>query len=175
MQRLIDSIPAKRDQVIQRTKSTLARKLPVEARRDMQGEVNLTAARISAGLSCTQTSDGVILTGAGRAIGLINVPYTSAGRSPGGVTARPYVQGAPITAPHAFVAIGANGNKQIFQRNGVKVRQASGKYAGQLREGIKPMYAPSVAAQLRHGDRADRLADFGATVLHDESERLLDG
>lgn len=175
MQRLIDSVPRKRDQVIQRTISNVARRLPVEARRDMQTEVNLAAARISDGLSVTRDSDSITLTGSSRGIGLVNVPYKASKDS--GVTANAYVQAPPVLLPHAFVAAGASGNKQVFQRiNGAaKVRVASGKYAGQLRQPIAAKYAPSVASQLRFGEREDRLADFSATILHDESERLLDG
>jgi hypothetical protein len=176
MQRLIDSIPAKRDKVIQRTKSTLARRLPVETRRDIQTEVNLPAARISVGLSSAVVEDGVTITGSGRGIGLTNVPYSASKGQ--GVTARVYAQGAPLILPHAFVATGNNGGVQVFQRipGAAKVIPQKGRYAGTKtkRQPLKVSYAPSIGKLLAKDDRRDRLAEFAATILHDESERLLD-
>ena len=64
-------VPKRAEQARSRAASTLARRLPVEARRDIQDEYNLTAGRINTGLSVRTTSEYVELVGSSRGIGRI--------------------------------------------------------------------------------------------------------
>lgn len=153
-------------QAIGRATSTLVRRLPVEARRDIQTEYNLPASRISQDLSATKDETSVTLIGKARAIGLEAFSGRWGGAKSAGATAQVFVGNGAHVYAGAFIAVGASGNRQIFDRKIV-----GGRRAGRLP--LKPLYGPSVAAMLRKGDRESRLADFAQSTLSVEIDRLL--
>lgn len=153
-------------QAISRATSTLVRRLPVEARRDIQTEYNLPAGRISQDLSATKDETSVTLTGKARPIGLEAFSGRWGGPKSAGATAQVFVgEGAHVYAG-TFIAVGASGNRQIFSRKIV-----GGRRAGRLP--LKNLQGPNVASMLRKGDREERLADFAQTTLSVEIDRLL--
>ena len=101
-------------QLKQRATGTLRRRMPVESRRDIQQEYNLTASRINKGLSTAAIEGGVQITGSARGIGLIQF---SARQTAKGVTyairkgQRQLEQGAFIQTPAKSPASG----KQVFE------------------------------------------------------------
>lgn len=158
--------PAQAERVVQRARSTLLRRLPVAARRDIAAEYNLRAARIREGLRVTASASSVELIGAKRGIGLIEYSGRWAGPKSEGAVARVRVDEAPHTYGGSFIATGRSGNRQIFDRVGV-----GGKRRPRLP--IAARYGVSIAQALRRPGRADRLADLGREILAAESARLL--
>lgn len=186
--------PGRVEQVLQRTRSTLSRRLVVEARRDIQTEYALPAKRISEGLRARPIAEGVELTGSARGVGLINF------RVRGGQRGKP-VQAAVrkdealSDRPGAFVARAPNGAMQVFVRASFRFRSYGGpgnyrnaafrvgapekretnqgRYAGTgiKREPLDVLYGPSVAQMLRRPERIDRLNDFSRRIVRDEIER----
>jgi hypothetical protein len=153
-------------QAVSRAAATLVRRLPVEARRDIQTEYNLPAGRISQDLSATSDGSSVTLTGRARAVGLIEFAGRYGGRKTEGATAKVFIGQGTHTYAGTFIATGKNGSRQIFSRKIVGGRRAP-------RLPLRALYGPSVAAQLRKGVREDRLADFAQTHLSVEIDRLL--
>ena len=153
-------------QAINRATSTLVRRLPVEARRDIQTEYNLPAGRISQDLSATKDQTSVTLTGKARPIGLEAFSGRWGGPKSEGATAQVFVGQGAHSYAGTFIAVGKSGNRQIFSRKIV-----GGRRAGRLP--LKSLYGPNVASMLRKGDREERLADFAQTTLSVEIDRLL--
>lgn len=151
-------VPKRAEQARSRAASTLARRLPVEARRDIQDEYNLTAGRINKGLSVRTTSEYVELVGASRGIGRIE--FGGRRGANGQVTYQVHRNGARQVLPHAFIANGLSGNTQIFERLTHK------------RLPIQAIYGPSIAQMLRKSGREERLIGFSQTLLSAEIERL---
>lgn len=146
------------EKIRSRAIATLARRLPVQARRDIQQEYNLTATRIRDGLSIRRPDEGdVILRGSARGINLIAFGARWTKRR--GVTARVKKGGAATVQQHAFIATGRNGNRLVFERRGKK------------RLPLDALYGPSVGQMLKHGDRPQRLADFASGVIAAEIAR----
>lgn len=157
---------------VQRAKSTLRDRLPVEARRDIQGEYTLSASRIRAGLQARTTVDGVDLIGSGRGIGLVNFQGRWGGRKTPGAVAQTFSGEAPYSYDGTFIATGLNANAQIFDRiRGHRRKMTAGNYVGKRRDPLKVLYGPSVASMLRKPGRADRLSEFARTVLGAEIAR----
>jgi hypothetical protein len=152
----------------QRAVGTLARRLPVEARRDMQAEYSLKARRITAGLSVTRGDGFVELRGSKRGIGLIEFAGRWAGRKSSGATAQVRRSEGRGDYGGAFITRLRGGNRQIVERAIV-----GGKRAERLP--IRTLYGPSVAQMLRNDARRARLADVAQDVLHAEFDRLLGG
>jgi hypothetical protein len=171
-QRLRD-FPDNAKQSVSRAKSTFRRRLPVEARRDIQNEYNLPAARINKGLSVTDDGVAIVLTGSGRSIGLVEFSGRWGGAKTQGATASVFASGGSHNYAGTFIATGLSGNRQIFDRWGPKQRMQKGRYAGQMRQPLKTLYGPSIAQMLRKGDRETRLTDVAQEVLSTEIVRLL--
>lgn len=160
---------------VARAVSTLARRLPVDARQDIQTEYTLAATRISAGLSVRQGDGFVELTGSKRGVGLIEFGGRWGGRSTGGAVARVFTSAGQHIYAGTFIATGLSGNRQIFDRMRAspKQRMQKGHYIGQMRQPLKTLYGPSIAQMLRKGDREQRLTDIAQATLSDEVTRLL--
>ncbi len=158
--------PAQAERVVQRARSTLMRRLPVAARRDIAEEYNLRAARIREGLRVTGGAGSVELIGSKRGVGLIEFSGRWAGPKSDGAVARVRMDEAPHSYGGTFIARGRSGNRQIFERPSI-----GGKQAGRLP--IAARYGVSIAQALRRPGRADRLAELGREIVAAESARLL--
>ena len=152
-----------------RALGTLARRLPVQARRDIQAEYAIAAGRVNRDLSARVTAEGVRLTGHFRGIGLMQF---NARKAPGGVRAT-VLRGKPNLRENAFIAVGINRNVQVFRREGAKRVMQQGRYAGKRRQPLVAEYGASVAQMLAKGRRPQRLIDFARGVLATEIDRLL--
>lgn len=142
---------------------TLARRLPVQARRDIQQEYALKASRINAGLSVRREDDAVVLVGSKRGIGLIEFAGRWGGRKTEGAVARVRTDEGPHVYAGTFIATGMSGNRQIFDRSTRK------------RLPIKTLYGPSLANMLRDDERRERLGDFAQDIAARELDRLTRG
>lgn len=163
---LRDQLPWLQKRAIQ----TLRRRLPVQARRDIQQEYNLRAGRINQDLAARIDDQGIRLTGHWRGIGLRNF----AGRQTRkGVTAA-ILRGRRSLHPSAFMAPLLGGNVQAVSRQGTKRVMTQGRYKGKLRQPLAVEYGATVAQMLAKGRRPERLADFAAGVLSAELERLFE-
>jgi hypothetical protein len=163
---------------------TLARRLPVFAKRDMSAQYNLSAARIGKALRCKADDSSVTLTAIGRPIGLSDF---GAKQNRQGVQVA-IERGAAQTISHAFVRtprgdISATG-PQVYVRDA-----AFNSARGSFPEGVQDtafvsrdthgypivrLAGPSVADMLRDGDREDRLVDFAQSEFATEVDRLQD-
>lgn len=152
-----------------RALGTLRRRLPVVARRDIQTEYNIKAARVNQDLRASFVEDGIRLVGYSRGIGLLNF---GARQTRTGVTAS-IKKGKRTLEPGAFIATGLGGNRQVFMRTGVKRRMQKGRYAGRIREAIEALYGPSVAQMLKHGERPQRLEAAVQPIVEKELDRQL--
>lgn len=146
------------DNVRSRALGTLSRRLPVQARRDIQTEYNLKAARVNQGLSTRRVDNGVMLRASARGINLI--AFGARARKRNGVTARVKKGGVPTVTKSAFIATGKNGAKLVFKRR------------GKSRLPIDALYGPSIGQMLKHGDRPQRLADYASGIIAAELARL---
>lgn len=162
---LADRLPWVQRRAIQ----TLRRRLPVQARRDIQAEYNLTAQRINQDLVTRADDRGVRLIGRFRGIGLRNF---AARRTAKGVTAS-ILRGRRSLRKGAFFAPLLGGNTHVVERYGEKRVMTQGRYKGKRRQPIAVEYGATVAQMLAKGRRPERLADFARGVLGDELERLL--
>lgn len=151
------------DTVRARAIGTLARRLPVQARRDIQTEYALSSSRINAGLSVRREEGAVVLVGAKRGIGLIEFSGRWGGRKAEGAVARVRVDESPYVYAGTFIATGKSGNRQIFDRQSRK------------RLPIKTLYGPSLANMLRNDARRERLGDFAQELAAAELDRLTKG
>jgi len=151
------------DRVRSRAIGTLARRLPVQARRDMQDEYNLPASRIAAGLSTRREEGAVVLIGRKRGIGLIEFGGRWRGRKAPGATARVRNSGGAETYAGSFIARMLGGNRQIVQRETRK------------RLPLRVLYGPSIADMLKNADRRARLGDFAQDIAASELDRLTRG
>ena len=148
---------------------TLRRRLPVQARRDIQAEYQIGARRITQDLSSRATDEGVRLVGRFRGIGLRNFAARQTAR---GVTAAIF-RGKRSLREHAFLGVGVNRNAQVFRREGPKRPMQQGRYAGKRRQPLVSEYGATAAQMLAKGRRPERLVDYARGVLAAESERLL--
>lgn len=164
LQALGDGLPWLQRRAIQ----TLKRRLPVEARRDIQAEYNLRAARITKDLSIASSSQGVRIIGHWRGVGLSQY---GARQTRKGVTATVLI-GRRRLYGSAFIAPLLGGNRQAVERSGEKRVMKAGRYAGKKRQPLVVRYGATVAQMLAKGRRPERLADFAAGVLRSEMERL---
>lgn len=148
---------------------TLRRRLPVQARRDIQAEYNIGAARVRKDLSMTGGNDELRLTGHFRGIGLRNF---GARQTRKGVTAA-IIRGQRSLHPGAFMAKLLGGNVQAVSRFGAKRVMTAGRYKGKLRQPLAVEYGATVAQMLGKNRRPARLADFALGVLRSEIERQI--
>lgn len=149
---------------------TLRRRLPVQARRDIQQEYNLRAGRINQDLTARIDDQGIRLTGYWRGIGLRNF---SGRQTRKGVTAA-ILRGRRSLHPGAFMAPLMGGNVQAVSRQGAKRVMTQGRYKGKLRQPLAVEYGATVAQMLAKGRRPERLADYAAGVLRAELDRLFE-
>lgn len=156
----IGAIARDSDKAIERAAGTLARRLPVEARRDIQNEYNLPATRVRAGLSVSRGGGFVELRASKRGIGLINFGGGWAGRKSPGAYAKVFKGEARHNYGGTFIATVRGGNRQIFDRT------------SKARLPIKTLYGPSIASMLRKPDRRARLSLLGRDILNAEFRRL---
>jgi hypothetical protein len=147
---------------------TLQRRLPVQARRDIQAEYQIGARRIAQDLQGRPTEDGVRLVGRFRGIGLRNF---GAGQTRRGVTAAVF-RGRRSLREHAFLGVGANRNAQVFRREGPKREMKQGRYAGRRRQPLVAEYGATAAQMLAKGRRPERLIDYSRGVIAAEFARL---
>lgn len=148
---------------------TLRRRLPVEARRDIQAEYPIGARRLAQDLQARPTDNGVRLVGRFRGIGLRNFAARPTAR---GVTAA-VLRGKRSLREHAFFGVGVNRNTQVFRREGAKREMQQGRYAGKRRQPLVAEYGATAAQMLAKGRRPERLIDYARGVLAAESDRLL--
>lgn len=163
------------DQTLRRATGTLLRRLPVEARRDMQQQYNLSTRRINFDQSARRAGESAIdLVGRRRKIGLIQYGARWDRRSSGATVA--IERGAGRSAwdgGGAFIAVGVSGNKHVFERFGAKRRMQRGRYEGHMRQPISVQHFGSIADLLIDEARVSRLGDLAQAVLAAEIERLL--
>lgn len=159
----IGDIAAGSDKAVSRAAGTLARRLPVQARRDIQTEYNLKAGRIKDGLSVTRGSGFVELRASKRPIGLIEFAGKWGRRKSPGAVAKVYRAQPRHNYGGTFIANLRGGNRQIVAR------------IGKGRLPLKVLYGPSIANMLRNTDRKDRLATYAEDILASEFERLNGG
>ena len=148
---------------------TLRRRLPVQARRDIQAEYQVGARRLAQELQSRATDEGVRLVGRFRGIGLRNFAARPTAR---GVTAAIF-RGKRSLREHAFIRYGLNKNEQVFRREGPKRVMQQGRHAGKRRQPLVAEYGATAAQMLAKGRRPERLVDYARGVLAAESERLL--
>jgi hypothetical protein len=153
----------------QRAIGTLRRRLPVQARRDIQAEYALAAARINKDLGVGNIAGGLRLTGYFRGIGLRNF---AARQTRPGVTASVF-RGQRTLREGTFMAPLLNGGVQVVRREGEPRLMTKGRYAGKKRQPLVVEYGPSVAQMLRKGRRPERLVDFARGLLSNEVDRQL--
>lgn len=152
-----------------RAVGTLRRRLPVQARRDIQAEYQIGARRLTQDLQSRSIDEGVRLVGRFRGIGLRNFAARPTAR---GVTAA-VLRGKRSLREHAFLGVGVNRNAQVFRREGPKRQMQQGRYAGRQRQPLVAEYGATAAQMLAKGRRPERLIDFARSVLAAESDRLL--
>lgn len=176
---LADRLPWLQERAIR----TLARRLPVEARRDIQAEYNILArrvrehmqARVITGGDSTRLS-GVRLVGQWkRGIGLRNF---SARQTRKGVTYSVY-RGSRQLMEGAFIARLRGGNEHAVIRDTTKPMRSrkytdrKGKQRTRTDYPLAVLYRSTVAQMLAKGRRPERLLDFSRQVLQREVERQL--
>lgn len=155
--------------VQKRAIATLRRRLPVQARRDIQSEYNISAARLRKDLGTTLLADGIRVTGHFRGIGLRNF---GARQTRQGVTST-VLRGRRSLDPGAFIARLLGGGEQAVERGGEKRVMTKGRYAGKRRQPLYVLYGATAAQMLRKGRRPERLVDFARGLLRGEIDRQL--
>ena len=167
--RNIMALTREAEKIEQRAIGTLRRRLPVQARRDIQQEYAIKADRLRKDLKVRETPHGLTLLGEWRGIGLLNFAGTRLTRK--GVTASP-IKGRRRLYPSAFQARLLGGNTQIVQRKGAARPMKAGRYQGRRKQPIETVYGPTAAQMLAGGRRPYRLAEFSQQILLAEIERL---
>jgi hypothetical protein len=160
----ISAVPAKLAMAQRRALGTLRRRWPVIARRDIQTEYALSAARIRAGLGVRNTAEGVELVGVARGVGLRNFASKRSADD----------RGLDYTAVRG---------RRSFKRSGFHRRHGGADIAFERtpvagakrvpRTPIRRLYGPSLAQMLRKGDRPERMGQAGLDVITAEIDRLL--
>lgn len=176
------ALPSQIVKAQQRALGTLARKMPVQARRDIQTEYRLKAARIRKGLRIRSTEHDIRLVGSARGINAEAFGATWSPRKKVGARYSIKVGTAPyqhkgIEETGTFMATGLSNNHLVWYRVPKKRRYSSAHYApnkGQLKDEIRPDYGPSIGQMLKHGKRPERLANFAGEVIRSEIDRQLD-
>lgn len=182
---LADRLPWMQERAIR----TLARRLPVEARRDIQAEYNILARRVREHMTARVISSGDSTRLAGvrligqwkRGIGLRNFSARSTRK---GVTYSVY-RGRRQLMEGAFIRRLKGGNEHAVIRDTTKPKRPRtyldrrGKGHGPVRQRtrmdhpLQVLYRSTVAQMLAQGRRPERLLDFSRQVLQREVERQL--
>lgn len=168
----------------ERAMRTLARRLPVEARRDIQAEYNIKAGRVRDHMRSYvmpgETSArlaGVRLVGQWkRGIGLAQFSGRWK-RNWKGVRYSVY-RGAKAEAVGAFIARMKSGNVHAVQRVGPKDHKRTyadrkGVSRTRIDQRLKVRYRSSVAQMLAKGRRPERLMDYSKRLLQSDLERQI--
>ena len=169
VERALAGYPQKIAQIEKRAILTLQRRLPVQARRDIQAEYNISAGRLNKSLGARLLANGVRLTGYFRGIGLLNF---GARQTRAGVTAAVF-RGKRSLRESAFIARMLNGNPQVVHREGEPRVMTKGRYVGKRRQPLVVDYGPTAAQMLRKGRRPERLLDYSRGLLGAEIDRQL--
>lgn len=169
MERALAAVPGQLLLYRRRAISTLRRRLPVQARRDIQAEYNIKASRARQDLALRGTDTDLRLVGMWRGIGLRNF---GARMTRKGVTAAIF-RGRRSLIPNAFFAPLLGGNVQVVQRKGEKRLMRQGRYAGKQRQPLVTRYGATLAQMLAKGRRPERLVEYARGVLRDEMLRQL--
>lgn len=163
---------------------TLIRRLPVEARRDIQTEYNIKAKAVKERLHITTRAIGIALVGKASGINLMNF----GARKTGTGVSYAVKKGQRQTLAHAFIRSTHSGRgpfvwmrqyesdrarDAVGGRYGSSYSPAKDRHSGLHGYPILQKFGPSVAQMLKHGDRPDRLAAFAQRVLASELDRLL--
>lgn len=180
MIRDLQGVQSKLPLLEKRLLSRLQRRMPVEARRDIQGEYSLKAGRVNQGLSTRQVTGGMELVGASRGIGLVNFGATYRGPKSAGVSVSVTKAKGRVVLPRTFIPKNKNPNQVFIRRelltgNG-KFRKVGDQIQGQPSRGgssLVRLYGPSIAQMLKKEDRVNRLSKFGQSVVEEETIRLL--
>lgn len=167
LRELADQLPRLQERAI----ATLRRRLPVEARRDIQAQYNILAGRVRQDLSVRNRDDGISLVGHFRGIGLRNFRARQTRR---GVTSSIFRGAGRSLDPGAFMAPLTGGGVHAVERFGPKRVMTSGRYVGKRRQPLHVLYGPTLAQMLRKGRRPERLADYSRNLLRAEVDRQLD-
>lgn len=180
-------IPAQILLAQKRAIGTLQRRMATEAKRDIGAEYNLPAARIAQGLTVRQDPDGVRVIGRKRGINAIEfgaqwtrvrgnglvatvskrrfrvAQLNGKLRGDNGLGARFAIKRGKAPEVHAgsFIARGRNGALLVFERTTDK------------RLPLQGVFGPSVGQMLKHGRRAERLAEFAIRTLQQDLQRQL--
>lgn len=152
-----------------RSIATLRRRLPVQARRDIQQEYNIGAARLRKDLGTSFLADGVRITGRFRGIGLRSFGGRQTRQ---GVTSQ-VLRGKRSLDPGAFIARLLGGGEQAVERGGEKRVMTKGRYVGKRRQPLYVLYGATAAQMLRKGRRPERLVDYARGLLRGEVDRQL--
>lgn len=174
---LADRLPWLQERAIR----TLARRLPVEARRDIQAEYNITATRVRNHMYARAYSEGsarlagVRLVGQWkRGIGLLNFSGRQIRK---GVSYSVY-RGVRRVEVGAFIARLRGGNVHAVQRYGQKTWKRTytdrkGRQRTRMDQPIEVLYRSTIAQMLAKGRRPERLLDYSRNFLQQEVERQL--
>lgn len=164
--------------VIERAISTLKRRLPAQAKRDIGAQYNLPSREIGARLRCKGDRASVTLTGLGRNQTLIKF---GAKQNAAGVAVQ-IEKGKTLNIPHAFIRTptgsAAGAGPQVLIRSELTPASAPKLQVLDVvdhnRHGypISLLGGPTVADMLRDPGREDRLSDFVQQTFSAEVDRL---
>jgi len=142
---------------------TVVRRLPVEARRDMQKEYRLKASRIRQGLRMRATQSDIRLVGSARGINAAAFGATWSRRNKVGAKFAGRKDQSREQHAGTFIATGRSGNRLVFERTAKGTRLP-----------LRAVYLASIGQMLKHGQRPARLADYAQGVIVSEINRQLD-
>lgn len=165
----LSAFASKMPTIQKRSILSLLRRAPVQARRDIQVEYSVPAARIRKDLGARLINQGIRVTGYFRGIGLRNF---SARQTAQGVTAS-VLRGKRTLRRSAFIARMLSSNEQAVGREGEPRLMMRGRYIGKRRQPLVVKYGPTAAQMLRKGRRPERLLEFSRGVLRAEVDRQL--
>lgn len=185
----------------ERSMRTLARRLPVEARRDIRKEYNILAGRVREHMRAYTFSEGSVRLAGVRLVAQwkrgIGLAQFSARPTRRGVTyavyrgrGRSLMEGAFMARlagarAEGFIGPMGRGNLHAVERSPLKSDQRERTYyhrdkkTGRVRRGTRTdgklivLYRSTVAQMLANGRRPEKLADYSRDVLREEVERQL--
>lgn len=186
----LDRLSGKVDTVLRRTRVTLVRRLPVQARRDIQDEYRLGARTVRSRLRARGALDAVEVIASGRPLmvmsfkgarwpGIDSAGSRKAGslkRFGAGATWQPRKSGPRelIDGPGAFIARGSGGRLQVFRRDGGARVMRTGRNAGKRKQAIRAVQSDiTLADMLRQPGRRARITTYAQSLLASELDRQL--
>ncbi|HET7064235.1 MAG TPA: hypothetical protein VFI49_08140 [Rudaea sp.] len=175
--RSLNSLRDGGEKIIGRAISTLKRRLPAQAKRDIAKQYALASREIGSRLLCKGDRRSVTLTGLGRAQTLIKF---KARQTRSGVTVQ-IQKGSPVSIPHAFIHVPARapgaGPQVMIRADAFRTVPGSVRdiaTVGRNRHGypIVLLGGPTVADMLRDPGREDRLSELARATFSKEVDRL---